>query len=156
MFYVASKDAFSKRGAVITIRLGTLPGDAKGIDIERVNGIGETYARLLRANNVNNVFEFLQKSLEDTARIIGETNPAAPRSRNIREAAAKEFYDKVVTSAGGEPLDAKVNTPVLSWDYWNGKGWAVKGGSYKFALGASATDLGAPVSVELAARTLKP
>ena len=39
---------------------------------------------------------------------------------------------------------------------WNGKGWAVKGGTYKFALGASATDLGTTVSVKLAARTLKP
>jgi len=123
VFYLASKDAFSKRGAVITISLGTLPGDAKGIDIKRVNGIGDTYARLLRENNVNNVFEFLQISLKDTARIIDETNPTAPRSRNIREAAAKEFYDKVVTSGGGAPVAAGVNTPVLSWEYWNGKGW---------------------------------
>jgi beta-glucosidase len=40
--------------------------------------------------------------------------------------------------------------------HWNGKGWTVKGGVYKFALGSSATDLGAPVSVTVAAQTLKP
>jgi hypothetical protein len=123
VFYLASADAFSKRGAVIMLRLGTLPGDAMGVDIKHVNGIGETYARLLRDQGINNVFEFLQISLEDTATIIHEKNPTAPRSRNIREAAAKEFYDKVVTSAGGVPIEASVNTPVLSWEYWNGKGW---------------------------------
>ena len=39
---------------------------------------------------------------------------------------------------------------------WSGKDWAIKGGTYRFALGADAEDLGAPVSLTLAARRLKP
>ena len=56
----------------------------------------------------------------------------------------------------GESRAATVNVDLRLLANWNGKGWAVKGGRYTFALGTSATDLGAPVSVNVSAQTLKP
>ena len=64
-------------------------------------------------------------------------------------------FQKLSLKAGESRTATVAVDPRLLAD-WNGKGWTVKGGTYKFALGTSATDLGAPVSVNLAAQTLKP
>ena len=84
----------------------------------------------------------------DTAQVylIDAAGQATQRLVGFRKLSLKAGESRAVTVSIDPRLLAN----------WNGKGWAVKGGSYKFALGASATDLGAPVSVELAARTLKP
>jgi len=127
VFYLASQDAFSKLGSKISIRAGAVARDPSGIDVERVQGIGPIRAPLFRARNINTVYQLMRLSATDVARIIGETNPKVPRSRNVLEAAAKLFLDKVVTS---DPQDPAANAagparpiPTLSWEYWNGKGW---------------------------------
>lgn len=124
VFYLASKDAFSKRGAPITIKIGAIPPDAMGIDIERVLEIGPVRAARLRREGINTVVELLRRSPDDIERIIRTTGTAHTRewARNILEAAAKNFFDKVVTSAG-TPVDPQRRVPQLSWEYWNGKGW---------------------------------
>src|SRR5262249_27226406 len=68
------------------------------------------------------VFQLLQLPLSDIAAIIHDTNPQMPRTRNVREAAAKLFLDKVVSSGGGVS-DPNRSVPTLSWEYFNGNGW---------------------------------
>lgn len=122
VFYLASQDAFSKRGSTITIRLGALPADALGLDVERVLEIGPKRAARLRQEGINTILQLLRKSPEEIAKIIGDTGATIAWTRNVREAAAKQLLDKVVTS-GGIVADPTRATPQLSWEYWNGKGW---------------------------------
>jgi uncharacterized phage protein gp47/JayE len=142
VFYLASQDAFSKKGSSITITLGSVPADARGIDVERVLEIGPKRAARLRLAGVNTVFDLLKKSPAETARIINDPGLTSAWTRNIREAAAKLILDKVVTSGGGVTAeDQKRSTPELSWEYWNGKGWlAIK----DFTDGTEALTVGVP------------
>jgi len=121
VFYLASQDAFSKRGSRISIRLGSLKPDVVSLDVVRVQGIGPTFAPLFHRAGINTVFQLIHLTPEQVGAIIGDT-PGFARSRNVLEAAAKEFLDKVVSS-GGEAPDPNRVTPELSWEYWNGDGW---------------------------------
>ena len=64
-------------------------------------------------------------------------------------------FDKVALKAG-ESRSVSVTVDPRLLANWADGGWQIKGGSYSFALGSSAVDLGAPVKVTIAARTLKP
>jgi len=120
-FYLASQDAFSKPGASIIIKVGAIPPDALGMSIERVLEIGPIRAARLRQHGISTVVQLLRTPLADIARIIEDRGTFA-WTRNVLEAAAKNFYDKVVTTGGGT-VDANRRVPQLSWEYWNGKGW---------------------------------
>ncbi len=64
-------------------------------------------------------------------------------------------FSKVALKAGeSRGVDVSVDSRLLA--NWAGKDWAIKGGSYGFALGSSADDLGPVVTVSLGARHLKP
>jgi len=55
----------------------------------------------------------------------------------------------------GESKIAEVTIDPRVLAEWSGNGWHLVGGLYRFALGASATDLGNEVSVKLSERRWK-
>jgi beta-glucosidase len=98
---------------------------------------------------------------------------AHARLRNVGERQGADVAQVYLTEAGGQPtrrlvgflkVDLKpgesreVEIPLEPRVIarWSGKDWAIKGGTYRFALGADADSLGAPVAVTLPARRLKP
>ncbi|HEX8140070.1 MAG TPA: putative baseplate assembly protein [Pyrinomonadaceae bacterium] len=130
IFYLASAEAFSKKGALITISVNAVLKGLGGIDVERVLGIGEVYGRLLKAAGIRNTTQLLRLSVEETAQIIGDTGPGSTRATtlDIREKAAKAVYDRVVTHGEEGSVDPNRKRPELSWEYWNGNGWvAIEG-----------------------------
>ncbi len=60
-------------------------------------------------------------------------------------------FDKVSLAPGGSKKVTVTVDPRLLAD-WKDGGWKIAGGSYGFALGKSATDLGTPQTVSMAAR----
>jgi beta-glucosidase len=64
-------------------------------------------------------------------------------------------FDKVMLTPGESRNVSLPVDPRLLAD-WNGEGWTVSAGEYRFALGKSASDLGPTASVKLAGRRLKP
>jgi hypothetical protein len=139
IFYLASEEAFSKKGSDITLIVGD-PKESDvvvagaGVDIERVHGIGKLFTRRLRAAGVKTVADFLRLDPQQVAEIVRNRKAKIPASRymvrirNMREATVKEFYDKVVTQGPTEVVIGQSTpparaVPVLSWEYWNGAGW---------------------------------
>jgi Baseplate J-like protein len=125
IFYLACQEAFSKKGALITISVNAVLKGLGGIDVERVLGIGNIYGQRLKAAGIKNTTQLLRLSMEETARIIGDTGPGSTRATtiDIREKAAKAVYDKVVTQGEEGWTDPNRKLPDLSWEYWNGNGW---------------------------------
>lgn len=64
-------------------------------------------------------------------------------------------FQKVSVKAGGSQAVTLSVDPRLIAN-WEAKGWHVAAGNYSFALGKSAEDLGAPVSVKLPEQWIKP
>jgi len=64
-------------------------------------------------------------------------------------------FQKVALKAGERRAVSLTIDPRLLAD-WTGAGWTVRPGTYRFALGASATDLGPAVSVDVKGEKLKP
>ncbi len=64
-------------------------------------------------------------------------------------------FDKVSLAPGGSKKVTVTVDPRLLAD-WKDGGWKIAGGSYGFALGKSATDLGTPQTVSMAARQWGP
>lgn len=122
-FYLASQEAFSKRGAQVTLQINAPPEGAAPADVERVLGIGAIRARRLRAVGVNTTADLLKLSVEETARIIQDRGPTLAWTKDLREAAAKNYFDRVVTFGPSVVADPNRITPELSWEYWNGGGW---------------------------------
>lgn len=151
IFYLASQEAFSKKGARISLIVDTSAAaaassevsmfGASGTGIERVQGLGKNFAERLREEGINSMADLLSLSPEEGAEIIRNRSKDIPADRyvtkmiNIQEAARKEFYDKAGTpqnlfrtslvSEGTDidPSRAAQPTPILSWEYWNGTGW---------------------------------
>ncbi len=64
-------------------------------------------------------------------------------------------FQKVDLAPGAsQDVTATVDSRLLA--DWSGKDWSIRAGSYSFVIGSDAQTLGAPVSVKLAARHLKP
>jgi uncharacterized phage protein gp47/JayE len=122
-FYLASQEAFSKRGAQVTLQVNAPPEGAAAADVERVLGIGPTRARRLKAEGVNTTADLLKLSVEETARIIQDRGASLAWTKDLREAAAKNYFDRVVTVGPSVEADPDRVTPELSWEYWNGGGW---------------------------------
>jgi beta-glucosidase len=64
-------------------------------------------------------------------------------------------FDKVMLAPGASKTVSVSVDPRLIAD-WTDGGWLIRGGSYSFALGTSAADLGPVVSTNIAERRLKP
>jgi beta-glucosidase len=64
-------------------------------------------------------------------------------------------FEKIMLKAG-ESRIVSVAVDLRLLANWVDNGWLIKGGSYGFALGSSATDLGPVTTVKLAERQLKP
>jgi hypothetical protein len=122
-FYLASQEAFSKRGAQVTLLVNAPAEGAAAADVERVPGIGDARARRLKAEGVNTTADLLNLSVEDAARITQDRTASLARTQELREAAAANYFDP----AGNVGLDGKPDPdrviPELSWEYWNGGGW---------------------------------
>lgn len=118
-FYFASQEAFSKQGFQIKLNITVISSlPTSQIPVERVQGIGQTFKRRLAGSQITMVEDLLTRTPAELARIL-ETTPI--RAENILDAARREFYDRAAPST----LDTmgSENPPVLSWEYWNGKGW---------------------------------
>jgi uncharacterized phage protein gp47/JayE len=122
-FYLASQEAFSKRGATVTLQINAPPEGAVERDVERVQGIGPVRAARLKAAGVNTTADLLKLSVEETARIIQDRGTSLAWTKDVREAAAKEYFDRVVTVGPTVEPDPDRPVPELSWEYWNGGGW---------------------------------
>jgi hypothetical protein len=129
-FHLASREVFSKRRARITLRIACATD--LDVPIERVQGIGNVFSARLRGAGIATAGELLSRSDAQVAGMIrapGSARPASSyllRARNIREAAAKAYYDKTgaVSYRSGR---SSAPTPGLSWEYWNGTGWCAIG-----------------------------
>lgn len=123
-FYLRSDEVFSKKGALVTIAINSTY--AGNIAVDRVQGIGPTYAARLKAAGINTAADVLVRTdAEIAAAIRTGSRPVGSfmtRARNLREATAKEYYDK--TGVAG-PVARALSFPMpgLSWEYWNGRGW---------------------------------
>lgn len=122
-FYLASQEAFSKRGAKVTLQINAPPEGAVERDVERVHGIGPIRAARLKAADVNTTADLLKLTVEETARIIQDRSASLAWTKDLREAAAKEYFDRVVTFGPTVEPDPNRPIPELSWEYWNGGGW---------------------------------
>ena len=122
-FYLASQEAFSKRGAKVTLQINAPPEGAVERDVERVLGIGPVRAGRLKAAGINTTADLLKLSVEETARIIQDRGASLAWTKDLREAAAKNYFDRVVTVGPTVEPDPNRVYPELSWEYWNGGGW---------------------------------
>ncbi|HMK50347.1 MAG TPA: helix-hairpin-helix domain-containing protein, partial [Thermodesulfovibrionales bacterium] len=87
-FYIASSEAFSKKGSEITLSFDLR--DTAAVPIKKVQGIGSVYANRLREAGINTVEELMSHSPEELMRMLktGKKNAVA----NIIEAARKSYY----------------------------------------------------------------
>jgi hypothetical protein len=131
-FYLGSKEAFSKKGATITLSFNVSGGSGgSGIPVENIHGIGPTFTKLLKSAGINTVDQLLQYSDTDLMRIL-HTN-MRNRALNILSAARKAFVEasrlgsKAQTASKAASAQGSSNDDelALSWEYWNGKGWVV-------------------------------
>ena len=123
-FYLGSDEVFSKKGAMVTITINSTY--AGNITVDRVQGIGPTYAARLQAAGIYTVADVMVSTeVRIASAIRSGDRPVGSfmnRARNIREAAVKEYYDKTgVLGPTGSVLSFPM--PGLSWEYWNGQGW---------------------------------
>ena len=118
-FYIASDDALSKKGLPITLAFGIDVGGIASLSVRQIQGVGPVYAERLQAQQIQTIDDLLERTAEQLAGIL---NTSLARARNIREAAEKAFLDKVNSDESTPELHGN---PILSWEYWNGKGWQV-------------------------------
>jgi len=117
-FYIASQEAFSKKGAKIELNMD-IKREGTSIPVERVQGIGDIRAPRLNQCGIKTIDQLILQSPEDIARILGESETEAI---NILEATKKEFYDKT-PPLETLPEDISPADVTLSYEYWDGKGW---------------------------------
>jgi predicted phage baseplate assembly protein len=134
-FYIASQEAFSKSSSEITLSTIGYPAASGGLPIERVNGIGKNFKERLLAAEIRTTADLVRRPTAEVAEILRNREKNLPvsryltRARNLQEAAAKQYFDKVVTTGNVPTVDTTtLSVPVLSWEYWNGQGWMVIGG----------------------------
>jgi len=128
-FYLGSKEAFSKKGATISLTFNISAGST--IPVENIHGIGPTFTQLLKGAGITTVDQLLQCSDTELMRIL-HTN-MRNRVLNILSAARKAFVEasrlgsKAQTgkTAGSALSGSNDDELSLSWEYWNGKGWIV-------------------------------
>jgi hypothetical protein len=120
-FYIASDDALSKRGTPIVLDFGISLGGIASIPVRQVQGIGPVFESLLRARGIETVDVLLGLDPATLASVLG-TNQN--RAQSILEAAQKDFLDRTAADTSSVTV-TPTGEPVLSWEYWDGKGWRV-------------------------------
>ncbi len=118
-FYIASDDALSKPGLPITLAFEITVGGIASLSVQQSQGIGPVFAQRLLDENIDTIDQLLQQTPDDLAAIL---ITSVTRAQNILDAAKNAFLDRAGT--GDAPQELHGN-PVLSWEYWNGKGWQV-------------------------------
>ncbi|HEY9617784.1 MAG TPA: helix-hairpin-helix domain-containing protein [Microcoleaceae cyanobacterium] len=117
--YIASQEAFSKPGFEIELNItveGSLP--TTRTPVAQVQGVGPRFRTRLATAGITTVDQLLEQTPEQLTAILETTTI---RAGNILDAARREFYDR---ARADNPQGMRPeNTPVLSWEYWNGKGW---------------------------------
>lgn len=120
-FYLGCTEAFSKKGARVTVRFSVLY--VHDVPVLRIHGVGPRFAEKLNAAGIRTATDLLKLTPERLAALLKIRQ--IKTAQNILEAAKKAFYDKTLevemrearlTRVSGEEL-------TLSWEYWNGKGW---------------------------------
>ena len=141
-FYISSQDAFSKKGAEITIKFGINETDvvagkvvAGKTPVIRVHGVGIEFESRLKEAGIDTVGKLIRLTDDKLTEILkeGGTKPRSyysTKATNILEAIKKGFYDKSDSSGTGNDnrnisLSVGKQELILSWEYWDGKGWAV-------------------------------
>jgi uncharacterized phage protein gp47/JayE len=124
-FYLGSQEAFSKKGAGITLTFSVCA--EASIPVEEIYGIGPKFAARLKAPNfnINTVSELLKHTPAELMKIL-QTNKQ-DLVLNILAAAKKKFIEASRTGGRVDAVAAATTQeePALSWEYWNGKGWTV-------------------------------
>jgi hypothetical protein len=134
-FYIGSQETFSKKDAKVIITFDIDSKVDSNIPIVKVHGVGKEFEGRLRKAGIDTVGKLLKLSKDKLKDILKKENGTKTESYystkaiNILEAASKGFYDKSPSSgtasnnaSNNENVD---NEPVLSWEYWDGKGWKV-------------------------------
>ncbi|RZN41690.1 MAG: putative baseplate assembly protein, partial [Methanophagales archaeon ANME-1-THS] len=120
-FYLGCSEAFSKKGAGVTVRFSIIY--AHDVPVLRIHGVGPKFAEKLNAAGIRTAADLMKFTPERLAALL--KTKQIKTAQNILEAAKKAFYDKTheeekrearLTRVSGEEL-------TLSWEYWNGKGW---------------------------------
>jgi len=128
-FYIGSQETFSKKDAKVIITFDIDSKVDSNIPIVKVHGVGKEFEGRLREAKIDTVGKLLKLSKDELKDILEKENGTKTESYystkaiNILEAARKGFYDKspslgtVSNNVNGD------NEPILSWEYWDGKGW---------------------------------
>jgi hypothetical protein len=136
-FYICSQEAFSKKGAEITIKFSISGADV--VDNEtpviRVHGVGTEFESRLNDAKIYTIGQLTRHTEEELTEILkeGGTKPRSyysTKAINVLEAAKKGFYDKSDSSGTGNDnrnISSSIGKQelILSWEYWDGKGWTV-------------------------------
>ncbi|MCK4396312.1 putative baseplate assembly protein [candidate division WOR-3 bacterium] len=128
-FYIGCSDAFSKKGASITLTF-SIKHEHDDIPVMRIHGVGEKFADKLKTASIHTAEELLKYTPQQLAVILGTKQ--IKTAINILESAKKAFYDKTMQTEK-EDEEEKEELPsqdsqeelTLSWEYWNGEGWIV-------------------------------
>ena len=146
-FYISSQEAFSKKGAEITIKFSIIETDV--VDNEtpviRVHGVGTEFESRLNDAGIDTIGQLTRLTEDELKDILLKESGNKPQSYyltkaiNVLEAAKKGFYDKSGSSGTGNDADIPSaignEELILSWEYWDGKGWVVIDGLNGFKNG---------------------
>ncbi|NIM13504.1 MAG: putative baseplate assembly protein [Candidatus Aminicenantes bacterium] len=153
-FYIASSEAFSKKGKKINLRFSITRKSSPAPEVPvtfpliDVFGLGETFMSRLNAAGITTLNEFLSYSVDELMKIM-QTNQRLTVI-NVKRAAKIQYIETSKLLAAGLTLDEIAagkgdkegygdDIPVessptgeekdeedltLSWEYWDGKGWS--------------------------------
>ncbi|MBL0731332.1 MAG: putative baseplate assembly protein [Desulfosarcina sp.] len=131
-FYIGSQETFSKKNAKVTITFDIDSKVDSNIPAVKVHGVGKEFEGRLREAKIDTVGKLLKLSKDELKDILKKENGTKTESYystkaiNILEAARKGFYDKSRSSGtASKNENGGDKEPILSWEYWNGKGWKV-------------------------------
>jgi len=153
VFYLGCSDALSKKGGTVTLDVDVSSGGLS-IPVGLVQGIGPDFVAQLLSHKgadgapepIDTVDKLLSKTPRELAGILSITTKdkqekpiTVTKALNLLEAAQKAYYDKtgiyraVNDPAAGEPAGdspsaAEAGNLMLSWEYWDGKGWKALSG----------------------------
>jgi hypothetical protein len=153
-FYIASSEAFSKKGKKISLRFSTTRKSAPAPEVTPifplidVFGLGETFMSRLNAFGITTLNKFLGYSIDELMKIMDtrqrltvinvkraariqyiETSKLLAAGLTLDDIAAgkgdKEGYgDDIPAESSPTAEDKDEEDLTLSWEYWDGKGWS--------------------------------
>jgi len=103
-FYIASQEAFSKKGAKIELSM-SIDHKLTGMSVKRVPEIKRSHVLTLEANEINAIEQLIEQT---PAQLVTMLKISRQEVESILEAAEKKLQELT-----------------LSWEYWNKNGWVV-------------------------------